>query len=263
MVEPLFRLANSPEPVAYEVGNIVKIDAADAKHAVSVRRMRVGEAVQLSDGQGLRLRGVVATIDGQAMSMSINEVIREIPANLHITLVQALAKGDRDELAIQAATELGAMAVIPWQSERSISVWNDAKIAKGVTRWQTIVSEAAKQSLRAFEPVVSQPLASKQLTEHIEDGSLGMVLVLDPSADSSLTDLLSKMNGSAAVSNAFGLQRELSLIVGPEGGISESELESFEAAGAHRVHLGIEILRTSTAGVAAIAVIQALSGSWA
>jgi 16S rRNA (uracil1498-N3)-methyltransferase len=224
--------------------------------------MRVGEAVQLTDGSGLRLRGTVAAIDGLAMTVAIAEVIRETQPELAITLVQALAKGDRDELAIQAATELGSVGFVPWQADRSISRWEGPKIAKGVDRWQTIVNEAAKQSLRVFDPKVAGPVSSKQLAKQIADGNLGMALVLDPTAKTSLVEHMTKLNSSAAIASAFGVQRELSLIVGPEGGISDSELATLEAAGAHRLHLGSEILRTSTAGVAAIAAIQALSGSW-
>jgi 16S rRNA (uracil1498-N3)-methyltransferase len=263
MVEPLFRLAasNADSPT-FGVGSFATVDAADAKHAISVRRMRVGEAIALTDGKGLRLRGAVSAIDGQIMTVTVAEVTRESEPNLAITLVQALAKGDRDELAIQAATELGAMGFLPWQAERSISRWDSSKISKGVDRWQAIVTEAAKQSLRAFDPVVAQPVTSKQLAKQISDGELGMAVVLDPTADLGLAQFMTKLNGSAAVASAFGVQRKMSLIVGPEGGISDGELASLEAAGAHRVRLGTEILRTSTAGMAAIAAIQALSGSW-
>ncbi|MEO0024641.1 MAG: hypothetical protein RL196_1082 [Actinomycetota bacterium] len=264
MVEPLFRIAKAElaQNSSLVAGGSATVDSSDAKHAISVRRMRVGEAIQLTDGQGLRLRGAVSAIESSTMQVAVSEVIREQQPELAITLVQALAKGDRDELAIQAATELGAMAFVPWQAERSISRWDATKAAKGVDRWQSIVSEAAKQSLRVFDPKVNEPVSSKQLANRIQDGSLGMALVLDPTASLGLVDLLAKLSGSTSVSSAFGLQREISLIVGPEGGISDAELQSFESAGAHRVRLGSEILRTSTAGVAAIAAIQALSGSW-
>ena len=260
MVEPLFRVAAGASD--FRIGSVAVVDAADAKHAISVRRMRVGEAVQLTDGLGLRLRGKVSAIDGMTMQIVVDEVLREQAPEVAITLVQALAKGDRDELAIQAATELGAMTFVPWQAERSISKWDGPKIAKGVDRWQAIVTEAAKQSLRVFDPSVQQPVASKQLAKQIADGSLGMVLVLDPTADVGLVAFLQKLGGASTVASAFGVQREISLVVGPEGGISDSELAAFESAGAHRVRLGDEILRTSTAGIAAISAIQALSGSW-
>jgi 16S rRNA (uracil1498-N3)-methyltransferase len=262
MVEPIFRLATSVAETDLVVGGLAKLDPTDAKHAISVRRMRVGEAIALTDGQGLRLRGSVASIDGQVMSVLVSSVIREEQPQQHITLVQALAKGDRDELAIQAATELGAMAFVPWQADRSVSRWDAQKIAKGMDRWQAIVTEAAKQSLRAFEPSVGHPLTSKQLAQHIAAGELGMALVLEPTAANSLVDILNKIRSSSKVSDVFGVQQRISLIVGPEGGITESELEAFDAAGAHRVRLGSEILRTSTAGMAAISAIHALSGSW-
>ena len=262
MVEPLFRLATNPIAATYSPGDKAWVDAADAKHAISVRRMRIGEAIQLTNGKGLRIRGTVAAIDGQTMSVSVLEAGQEPEPDLSIALVQALAKGDRDELAIQAATELGAMAFFPWQADRSISRWDGPKIAKGVDRWQAIVNEAAKQSLRVFEPSVAQPATSKQLSKLITDGDLGMALVLDPTAQVGLVELITKLQASATVSSAFGLQRQITLLVGPEGGISDAELSSFETAGAHRVRLGSEILRTSTAGVAAISAIQALSGSW-
>jgi len=267
MVEPLFRLAAHAVQAegmhtAFVVGSQASVDDADAKHAVAVRRMRVGEAVQLTDGKGLRLRGIVSKIEGNSMQMQVAEVIREQPSVININLVQALAKGDRDEMAIQAATELGANNFVPWQAERSISKWDAAKSAKNVDRWQAIVTEAAKQSLRVFDPQVAQPVTSKQLASVIERGDLGMVLVLDPTADTGLVALMYKLAASAAVAETFGAQRSISLVVGPEGGISDVELAAFESAGAHRVRLGNEILRTSTAGVAAISAIHALSGSW-
>lgn len=262
MVEPLFRLATDLEPENLSLGGLAKLDPADAKHAISVRRMRVGEAIALTDGHGLRLRGTVASIDGQVMSVLVSNVVHEEQPLLHITLVQALAKGDRDELAIQAATELGAMMFIPWQAERSVSKWDGPKVTKGVDRWQAIVNEAAKQSLRVFEPSVGHPLNSKQLAKQIEAGELGMALVLEPTATQGLVEFFGRLRSSAAVSELFGVQSRISLIVGPEGGISEGELVSFDAAGAHRVRLGGEILRTSTAGMAAISAIQALAGSW-
>jgi 16S rRNA (uracil1498-N3)-methyltransferase len=139
--------------------------------------------------------------------------------------------------------------VIPWQAERSISKWEGPKIAKSVDRWQTIVSEAAKQSLRVFEPVVAQPLGSKQLVAEVKNFDL--VLVLDPTANTGLGSLDFQEE-----------QKSIAIVVGPEGGISDHELEALEDAGAIRVHLGEPILRTSTAGVAAISVIQSKLGLW-
>jgi 16S rRNA (uracil1498-N3)-methyltransferase len=210
--------------------------------------MRVGEAIQVSNGQGLRVRGTVAKADAAALEINISEVIEEPRPKVEITLVQALAKGDRDELAIQAATELGVMAVIPWQSERSISRWEGPKVQKSVDRWQAIVDEAAKQALRVWSPKVAAPLTSKQLVQELKNFNLA--LILDPTAPTGVSSIDLPAGGTVA------------LVVGPEGGITESELQSFEAGSAVRVHLGDSILRTSTAGMAAISALQASLGNW-
>lgn len=246
MVEPLFRTSFATPP---EVGLAVTLGGSEGKHAVNVRRMRVGEGIQLSDGKGLRVRGEVSALGNSSLNVQVSEVQQEEAPSVGLTIIQALAKGDRDELAIQAATELGCWGVIPWQAERSISKWEGAKIAKSVERWQTIVGEAAKQSLRVFEPTVAQPVGSKQLVASVKDFDL--VLVLDPTATVGL--------GSVDLTVE---QKSVAIVVGPEGGISDLELEALEDAGAVRVHLGAPILRTSTAGVAAISVIQSKLGLW-
>ena len=245
MVEPLFHWDGHEA----SVGQTINLSGAEAKHAVQVRRMRVGEAIQVSNGQGLRVRGAVSGAEPASLSVLIAEVAQEARPRVELVLVQALAKGDRDELAIQAATELGAMGVVPWQAERSISRWDGPKIQKSVDRWQAIVDEAAKQALRVWNPVVQQPVTSKQLAQGVKEFDL--VLVLDPTADTGLTAVALPKTGRVA------------LVVGPEGGISQAELELFESAGAKRVHLGSPILRTSTAGMAAISALQASLGNWA
>ena len=246
MVEPLFRTEFATPPAA---GLAVTLGGSEGKHAVNVRRMRVGEGIQLSDGKGLRVRGTVSALGNSSLTVTVDSVTQEAKPTVGLTIIQALAKGDRDELAIQAATELGCWGVVPWQADRSISKWEGAKIAKSVERWQTIVSEAAKQSLRVFEPKVSPPVSSKQLAAMI--GDFDLVLILDPTATEGLGQITIEEH-----------QKSVAILVGPEGGISEQELESFAAAGAKRMHLGAPILRTSTAGVAAIAVIQAKLGLW-
>ena len=238
MVEPLFHKDN----LVAEVGSLVELDGPEGKHAVQVRRMREGEAIQLSDGKGLRVRGTVAELSGSTLKLQVVEVIREdLPAR-QITLVQALAKGDRDELAIQAATELGVMGIIPWQAARSISRWDGPKIAKGQARWQQIVSEAAKQSLRAYTPEVKNIVDTKELEALVS--TFDQVLVLDTSATATVAEAGIPASGT------------LALVVGPEGGIEQSELDVLQAAGARLVSLGANVLRTSTAGPALIAALM-------
>lgn len=240
MVEPLFRFEGTPAE-----GSRITLAGSEGHHAASVRRLRVGERIALTNGSGLRSRGVVASVLPKSLEIDIDEVIQlELPA-LTFGLVQALAKGDRDELAIQAATELGCLVVVPWQAERSISRWDESKARKGVERWQTICDEASKQALRPHFAQVMEPVTTKQI------GQLGeQILVLDPTAKQSITDVALPDAGTVY------------LVVGPEGGISDGELALLEASGATRVHLGDGILRTSTAGVAAIAYLAGTSGAW-
>ena len=238
MVEPLFHKDN----LVAEVGSLVELDGPEGKHAVQVRRMRQGEAIQLSNGKGLRVRGTVAELSGSTLKLQVTEVIKEELQSRRITLVQALAKGDRDELAIQAATELGATGIIPWQASRSISRWDGPKIAKGKARWQQIVSEAAKQSLRAYTPDVKNIVDTKELADLVS--SYDLVLVLDTSATANVAEAGIPASGTIA------------LVVGPEGGIEQSELDALQAAGAKLVSLGANVLRTSTAGPALIAALM-------
>ena len=245
MVEPMFtRVFESP----VEVGAVIDLTGPEAKHAVSVRRMRTGEAIQLTNKTGLRVRGSVESIIGNTLHVRVESVEQEQIPQFQLTLVQALAKGDRDELAIQAATELGVMAVVPWEADRSVSRWIGIKEAKGVERWQSIVTEAAKQSLSVWHPKVHAPIKGVQVAQLVD--SYDAVLVLDPTAEKGIGSTNLPSSGTVA------------FVVGPEGGISELELEALEKAGAVRVNLGAPILRTSTAGVAAISAILALTGRW-
>jgi 16S rRNA (uracil1498-N3)-methyltransferase len=169
-----------------------------------------------------------------------------------VVLVQALAKGDRDELAVQAATELGVDAVIPWQAQRSVSRWEGVKVAKGRERWRAIVREAVKQSIRPRVPEVEELATTKDL---VRLAATARVLVLDPTAEARLSrlDLTAPGDGSAT---------DVLLVVGPEGGISPAEVEALRDAGAVPVALGSGILRTSTAGPAALALVNAALGRW-
>jgi 16S rRNA (uracil1498-N3)-methyltransferase len=219
----------------------VRITGADARHAISVARVRIGEHLAVGDGAGLIVEGAVASTEGGVLEVDVTLVRRDEQPRPQLWLAQALAKGDRDELAIQAATELGVSGVIPWQAERSVSRWDGPKAAKGRERWQAIVREASKQSIRAFVPEVAEPATTAQLA-----ALPGLVLVLEPTASMRLTDVV------------LDEHERITLVVGPEGGVSPHELERF----ATRVRLGSEVLRTSTAGPAALAVLNARLGRW-
>jgi 16S rRNA (uracil1498-N3)-methyltransferase len=245
VVEPLFFAAIGKDT---SVGSTFVLGGPEAKHAVGVRRMVSGEAIAVSDGAGLKIRGKVSKVSRDTLEMNVESVETLAAPSVQLHLVQALAKGDRDELAIQACTELGIYGVIPWQSERSISIWKDDKKVKGQTRWQTIVTEAAKQSLRSFVPVVEAVQNSQELVSRLK--AFDEVLVLDPEAKTSISKDSIPNAGSIAI------------VVGPEGGISDSELEAFALAGFNSVHMGAGVLRTSTAGMAAVSYLQAKLGDW-
>lgn len=244
MVLPLFTV---PESVDLKSGDAYTLDGPEGKHAAGVRRIRVGEGIQLTNGIGLRATGKVSSTFANSLVIDIEEVLQEQLPDLKLTLVQALAKGDRDELAVQAATELGALQIIPWQAVRSISRWEGDKAEKSRTRWQTIAQEAAKQSLRVWNPSVLPVASTKHLIQVL--ASFDSVLILEPTGKVSITEL-----GS--------LSGDVALVVGPEGGIDSSELEKFAEAKFKIVHLGDGVLRTSTAGLAAISYLAGSNGLW-
>lgn len=224
-----------------EVGSRVVLMGEDAKHAVTVARTRVGERLSIGNGRGLVVHGSVESVEPGQLSLVVESVRDEPRPSPELWLVQALAKGDRDELAVQAATELGASGVIPWSASRSVTRWDAAKAEKGRARWEAIVREASKQSIRAWVPEVEPVAALATLA------ALDGVLVLDPTATTRLSEVDLPANG------------RIHLVVGPEGGIDERE---FAALGGTRVRLGAEVLRTSTAGPAALAVLNARLGRW-
>jgi 16S rRNA (uracil1498-N3)-methyltransferase len=225
------------------VGGRVSVSGPEARHAVTVSRLKAGERVSVGNGAGLIAEGEVVSAEAGAFEFVVDAVSRVERDGPAVILAQALAKGDRDELAIQAATELGVDAVIPWSAARSISRWEGAKVAKGIDRWMAVVREATKQSMRAWLPDVLDLVTTKQLALL---GSETRLLVLDPTASTPL---------SALVPDG----RDLLLVAGPEGGIAPEE---FAALGGERVRLGPEVLRTSTAGPAAIAVLNVALGRW-
>nr|WP_211160502.1 16S rRNA (uracil(1498)-N(3))-methyltransferase [Microbacterium sp. MF43] len=229
-------------------GDAVVLTGSEAHHAATVRRVRVGEEVTVGDGRGAWLTGRCESVASREVVVRIERRTDAPAPRPRIVLVQALAKGDRDELAIQAATELGVDEIVPWQAARSVSRWDAAKAEKGRARWATIVREAAKQAHRAWIPEVGPLVTTGQLTARLA-ASRG--LVLEPTGDERLAGLV-----------VTGDDRDLVLVVGPEGGIAPEELDSFAQSGADLVRLGDSVLRTSTAGPAALAVVSAAVGRW-
>lgn len=245
MADALFHLDNLANA---SVGQELLLEGREAKHALQARRINIGEVIWLGDGNGTIARGPVIELAKTSLRINVESLEKKDPPATKITLVQALAKGDRDELAIQAATELGITQVIPWQAERSVSIWKGEKVQKGTDRWQSIVQEATKQSLRAYCPQVLVAVDTETLIEELK--SFDRVYVLEPTGEQTL------------VGQALEGVESIAVVVGPEGGVSETELSLFGSAGFSTVRLGISVLRTSTAGVAAIAYLQSQLGDW-
>lgn len=233
------------------VGADLTVTGSEARHAVTVQRRAVGERVDVVDGSGVRASGLITHAAPDSFTIAVDSVSAD--SDPSVTLVQALAKGGRDEQAIEAATELGATAFIPWAAQRSIVQWKAMKATKGRDSWADAVRAAAKQSRRALIPTVADVMTSAELARWIANahGQGTAVVVLHESATQSLTEMAwSQANQAVA------------FVVGPEGGIADAEIEMFVAAGATVAVLGPHVLRASNAGPSAIAALAALRGTW-
>lgn len=230
------------------------LEGAEARHAGVVQRRRPGERIDVVDGRGVRLRCVITEVDpGRLLLEVVDREVEPEPA-MRLVLVQALAKGDRDELAIEAATEVGVDEVVPWQAARSVVVWRGERAARSRAKWLATVREATKQARRAHLPVVAEAVDTAGLMAMVRDvvAGGGVALVLHEAADLPIgaVDLPTQPGGRVLV------------VVGPEGGIAEEELAGFADAGGRTVVLGPHVLRTSTAGPVALALLAQRLGRW-
>lgn len=239
-------------------GSAFVLEGPEARHAVTVKRIAVGEAVDIADGAGKRLTGkVMAALPGE-LTVECLGLADEPRPGTRLVLVQALAKGDRDELAAETATELGIDAVIPWQAERSIVRWKAERAAKAHAKWQSVVTAAAKQARRAWIPEVRAAVDGAGLQAAVAAADLAVILHED--AVRPLRHVLESWLETAPPGDAGS--REVLLIVGPEGGISPREVTRLCDAGAVTALLGHHVLRSSTAGPAATVLASDVLGRW-
>ncbi|WP_329188138.1 16S rRNA (uracil(1498)-N(3))-methyltransferase [Streptomyces sp. NBC_01428] len=228
------------------------LDGPEGRHAVSVKRLRAGEDVVLTDGAGRWADCVVLdTEDKDRLVVRMDSVSEEPAEEPRITVVQALPKGDRGELAVETMTETGVDGIVPWAASRCITQWKGDRGLKALAKWRATARESGKQSRRVRFPEVADAMSTRQVAALLAKADLAAVLHED-------TELGTEPFATAALPESG----EIVLVVGPEGGISPEEVALFTEAGARTFHLGRTVLRTSTAGTVAAALLLARTGRW-
>ncbi len=243
MTAPLFLIAADRL-----VGSPARLDGPEGRHAATVRRLTRGERVDLTDGAGALLTGRVAAVGPDWLDVEILDRRSVAPAQPRLVVVQALAKADRGELAVEAMTEVGVDEIVPWAADRSVVRWSGARGERALRRWRATGREAAKQARRPWLPVVGELASTDDVIARLSTAALAVVL--DEGARTPLAGIDLPTAG------------DIVLVVGPEGGITGAELDAFTGAGAGVARLGPTVLRTSTAGVAAGAVVLGRAGRW-
>ncbi|HET9516727.1 MAG TPA: 16S rRNA (uracil(1498)-N(3))-methyltransferase [Actinoplanes sp.] len=244
MSAPLFLVPALP------VGDLFTLSGPEGHHAATVQRLRVGELLTLADGVGGTATALVTAVGKGTLDMRITARGYAAAPDPRLVVVQGIAKGDRGELAVQAMTEVGVDEIVPWAAARSVVQWRSERGAKARDKWSATAREAAKQARRAWLPVVGgdPDCSTRQVTARIVGAAAAFVL------HEEATDRLVTVDLPTA--------GEIVLVVGPEGGVTADEVAAFTAAGARPVRLGDAVLRTSTAGVAALSVLSARLSRW-
>jgi 16S rRNA (uracil1498-N3)-methyltransferase len=247
MVATLFYVDALPD-----TGALAVLDGNEGFHAATVRRIRPGEQLVLGDGAGGLAHCQVERAGRDGLQARVLERWSVAPARPPVTVVQAVPKSERSELAIELATEAGADAFLAWQAARCMAGWEGARVEKGLRRWRAVARSAARQSRRAHIPPVEGVPSTAALTQRIRDEVAGgaAVLALHESATNRLTDI-----DVAQANSVF-------LVVGPEGGIAPEEIAALTDAGAEAVRLGPQVLRTSTAAAVALGALGVLTSRW-
>jgi 16S rRNA (uracil1498-N3)-methyltransferase len=229
-------------------GDRLELDGDEGHHAAVVRRIRAGEFIELTDGAGHLARCVVVDTGKRGLVCEVRSRSDVPPPAPRVTVVQALPKGDRGELAVELMTEVGVDVIVPWAAGRCITQWKGERGAKALRRWRSTAREAAKQSRRAWFPDVAELATTAAVAKCVEAASLA--LVLHEGAVRGLGELTVPVDGDVV------------LVVGPEGGITDDEITQLISAGGLVVRLGPTVLRTSTAGAVAAGVLLSRTARW-
>jgi 16S rRNA (uracil1498-N3)-methyltransferase len=226
----------------------VRLTGTEGRHAAGAKRLRPGELVELVDGRGTRARCVVVDVGRDEVELDVQHRVVEAEPEVRVVVVQALPKGERGELAVELMTEVGVDAVVPWAAARCVAQWKGERGEKALRRWRSTAHEAAKQARRAWVPEVAELATTRQVLARLE--AADVALVLHEAAGVPLTAI------------ALPARGDVVLVVGPEGGLNDDELTAMHGVGAHSVRLGPTVLRTSSAGAAAAAVVSARTSRW-
>jgi 16S rRNA (uracil1498-N3)-methyltransferase len=229
-------------------GARVVLDGDEGRHAATVRRLAPGEDVVLVDGAGVRAEGRVAAVGKGRLEVDVVTCTESPAPAPRLVVVQALPKGDRGPLAVETMTEVGVDVVVPWSAARCVTQWRDDRVGKSLGRWRATAREAAKQSRREWFPEVTDLASMSDVVALLGRAALGVVL--HESAEQPLADLDVPASGDVVV------------VVGPEGGLTDDELTAFAGSGVAASRLGPTVLRTSTAGAAAAAVLLSRTARW-
>jgi 16S rRNA (uracil1498-N3)-methyltransferase len=240
---PLFLVDELPAE-----GSFFTLGGPEGHHAATVQRLRTGEELMLSDGWGGTAGAVVVAVTKGALTVRVGARSYEPAPNPRLVVAQGIPKGDRGELAVQAMTETGVDVIVPWSATRSVAQWRAERGEKSRQRWIDTAREATKQSRRSWLASVAPAASTKEVAARAAKADLALVLHEEASARLTTVEL--------------PVAGEILLVIGPEGGVAAEELSLFVEAGAHPVRLGAAVLRTSTAGVAALSVLSARLGRW-
>ncbi|MGC4932822.1 16S rRNA (uracil(1498)-N(3))-methyltransferase [Gordonia sp. DT30] len=248
MSPPLFWVEEVPP-----AGASMVLSGREGRHAVTVARLRPGESLLLGDGAGAMASCEVSAVEGKdALRVVAHRFTFTDRPQPMVTLVQALPKSERSELAVDLATEAGVDRIVPWQSARCVARWA-GKADKGVAKWRTAASAAAKQSRRPWIPEVTELATTIDVRAYAAEtmAGHGVVAVLHEEGATPIREL--------PLAEASAIM----LVVGPEGGLDDSEIADLTALGARSVILGPEVLRTSTAASVALGALGVLTDRWA
>ncbi|MFM8240629.1 MAG: 16S rRNA (uracil(1498)-N(3))-methyltransferase [Actinomycetota bacterium] len=230
------------------IGEVLVLDGPEGHHAAQVVRLREGEHLDVVDGAGRRIHATVRDVRRDRVDVSIDQIVDEPVPEPRVVVIQALAKGDRGERAVETMTEIGVDVVVPWAAAHAVSQWRGDKAQRGVDKWRTTARSAAKQARRSRLPDVRPLAETGQLRDIVQGASLA--LLLDEGASAPLSTVSIPDRGDVVI------------IVGPEGGMSAAEHDTVTSWGARPVHLGPNILRTSTAGSVAAAIVLSATARW-